>query len=133
MAVPSRCGEGGDRIFRSTIAARDPLLDPPPFRGRKGKAARTSSPWKGEDRWGSADSRLLLRNSRRFAHGIPALVFARHEGAELRRRRAFDHDADRDQELAHLVVGDDVDEGLVQLGDDRRRNAGRTEYAVPRG
>src|SRR5580700_8696309 len=70
---------------------------------------------------------LLLRNTRSFAYGVPALVFARHEGAELRRRRAFDHDADRDQALAHLVVGDDVVEGLVQLGDDGGRDAGRTE------
>src|SRR6202041_838361 len=95
-------------------------------------AARSSSPCKGEDRWGSADSTLLLRNTRSLPHGVPALVLARHEGAELRRGRAFDHHADRDQALAHFVVGDDVDERLVQLGDDGCGNPGRTEHAVPR-
>src|SRR6202043_137016 len=42
---------------------------------------------------------LLLRNAGSLPHGVPALVLARHEGAELRRRRAFDHHADRDQAL----------------------------------
>src|SRR5580692_1604042 len=60
---------------------------------------------------------LLLRNARSLPHDVPALVFARHEGVELRRGRAFDHHADRDQAPAHLVVGDDVVERLVQLGD----------------
>src|SRR5580700_10190051 len=48
---------------------------------------------------------LLLRDTGGFAHSVPPFVLAPHERAELRRRRAFDHYADRDQALAHFVVG----------------------------
>ncbi len=60
----------------------------------------------GRDKSGHEERNSMLLQSGALAHGLPAVELARHEGAELLRRRALHDHAGLGEALAHDGFGE---------------------------
>src|SRR5262245_33465827 len=78
--------------------------------------------------------RVSVHRRPAFAHHLaPLVVVGLQVGAELRRRVRVGRHAGGEHELVELVGAHQLRDLAVQLGDDVRRGAGRSEQADPHG